>query len=85
LDGPKLGFRVPLARWLREDLREMVQDQLTASSSIHEHILRPAYVRWLLDEHMSGRRNFTDQLYALLMLDIWVTQRIESHECTVAR
>ena len=85
LDGPKLGFRVPLARWLREDLHEMVQDQLTASSSLHRQILRPAYVRWLLDEHMSGRRNFTDQLYALLMLDVWAMQRIESHEYTVAR
>jgi asparagine synthase (glutamine-hydrolysing) len=85
LEGPKLGFRVPLARWLREDLREMVQDQLTTSSSIHRQILRPAYVRWLLDEHLSGRRNFTDQLYALLMLEVWVTQRIESHEYTIPR
>jgi asparagine synthase (glutamine-hydrolysing) len=85
LDGPKLGFRVPLARWLREDLRELLQDHLTASSGLLRRILRPAYVKWLMDEHMSGRRNFTDQLYALLMLEIWMAQRIENHECTVAR
>jgi asparagine synthase (glutamine-hydrolysing) len=85
LDGPKLGFRVPLARWLREDLRELLQDHLTASSGLLRRILRPAYVEWLMDEHMSGRRNFTDQLYALLMLEIWMAQRIENHECTVAR
>jgi asparagine synthase (glutamine-hydrolysing) len=85
LNGPKLGFRVPLARWLRTDLRELLQDHLTASSSILRRILRPAYVRWLMDEHLSGRRNFTDQLYALLMLEVWMAQRIESHEYTAAR
>ena len=85
LDGPKLGFRVPLARWLREDLRELLQDYLTAPSGLLRRILRPAYVQWLMDEHLSGRRNFTDQLYALLMIEIWMAQRIENHEYTVAR
>lgn len=85
LDGPKLGFRVPLARWLREDLRELLQDHLTAPSGLLREILRPAYVQWLMDEHLSGRRNFTDQLYALLMLEIWMPQRIENHEDPVAR
>ncbi|MEX5213607.1 MAG: asparagine synthase (glutamine-hydrolyzing) [Nitrospiraceae bacterium] len=85
LAGPKLGFRVPLARWLREDLRELLQDHLTASSGILRSMLRPAYIQWLLDEHLSGRRNFTDQLYALLMLEVWMAQGIERYEYTVAR
>lgn len=85
LEGPKLGFRVPLARWLREDLRELLQDHLTATSGLLRRILRPAYLRWLLDEHLSGRRNFADQLYALLMLEVWMAQRTENHEYTAAR
>lgn len=85
LEGPKQGFRVPLARWLREDLRELLQDHLTAASGLFRRILRPAYVQWLMDEHLSGRRNFTDQLYALLMLEVWMARRIENHDYTVAR
>jgi len=71
IDGPKYGFRIPLARWLREDLKPMVQDLLTESRMKQRGDVNPAYVRWVLAEHQSGRRNFADQIYALLVLELW--------------
>lgn len=71
LKGAKLGFRVPLARWLREDLREMVRDLLSDAAIRGRGYVRPEYVQWLLREHESGRRNFADQIYALLVLELW--------------
>ncbi|MCX5723568.1 MAG: asparagine synthase (glutamine-hydrolyzing) [Nitrospirae bacterium] len=71
LKGAKLGFRVPLARWLREDLREMVRDLLSDVAITRRGYVRPEYVQWLLREHESGRRNFADQIYALLVLELW--------------
>lgn len=71
LDGPKQGFMMPLARWLREDLREMAQDLLSDEAIRRRGYVTPAYVRWLLEEHQSGRRNFADQLYALMVLELW--------------
>lgn len=71
VDGPKYGFRIPLARWLREDLKPMVQDLLTESRMKQRGDVNPAYVRWVLAEHHSGRRNFADQIYALLVLELW--------------
>lgn len=71
LDGPKQGFMIPLARWLREDLREMAQDLLSDAAIRRRGYVTPEYVRWLMDEHQSGRRNFADQLYALMVLELW--------------
>lgn len=71
LRAPKQGFMVPMARWLREDLREMTHDLLTDEVLKDRGYVKPAYVRWLLEEHESGRRNFSDQLYALMVLELW--------------
>jgi asparagine synthase (glutamine-hydrolysing) len=74
----KRGFMLPLARWLREDLREMSRDLLSDQAIRRRGYVNPAYVQWLLAEHDSGRRNFTDQLYALMVLELWHRQVAES-------
>jgi asparagine synthase (glutamine-hydrolysing) len=71
LDRPKQGFMVPLARWLREDLKEMVHDLLSESRVRRRGYVKPEYMHWLLREHQSGSRNFADQIYALLVLELW--------------
>ncbi|MCS6284988.1 MAG: asparagine synthase (glutamine-hydrolyzing) [Nitrospira sp.] len=71
LDAPKQGFMIPLARWLREDLREMAHDLLSDTAVRRRGYVTPDYVRWLMAEHQSGRRNFADQLYALMVLELW--------------
>src|SRR5256884_3599335 len=74
LNRAKYGFRVPLARWLREDLREMVHDLLSDETVRRRGYVKPEYVRWLGHEHETGARNFADQIYALLVLELWQRQ-----------
>ena len=71
VNAPKRGFQVPLARWLREDLREMVRDLLSDDAVRRRGYVKPEYVRWLLREHGTGRRNLADQIFALLVLELW--------------
>lgn len=71
LKAPKQGFMVPMARWLREDLREMAHDLLSSDQMKQRGYVKPSYVQWLLKEHTGGRRNFSDQLYALIVLELW--------------
>jgi asparagine synthase (glutamine-hydrolysing) len=71
LKAPKQGFMVPMARWLREDIREMAHDLLSNDQMKQRGYVKPSYVQWLLNEHESGRRNFSDQLYALIVLELW--------------
>lgn len=86
LHAPKQGFMVPMARWLREDLREMARDLLADDVIRDRGYVKPTYVRWLLQQHETGCRNFSDQLYALMVLELWHRGlRTDSSERTPAK
>jgi asparagine synthase (glutamine-hydrolysing) len=74
LRRPKMGFGVPLASWLRGPLREFLSDHLTAGESVKHHILSPAFVRYLVDEHQARRRDNSSRLWGLLMLELWLRE-----------
>ncbi|MGH9721049.1 MAG: asparagine synthase (glutamine-hydrolyzing) [Bryobacteraceae bacterium] len=71
LQRGKMGFGVPLAQWFRGSLREFLCDHLTSQSFLGRGIVSPPFVRFVLDEHMSGRRNNHHWLWCLLMLELW--------------
>src|SRR5437667_376724 len=77
LTRSKQGFKVPLARWFNADLKEMVHELLSEDTIRQRGYVRYSYVRWLLEEHESGRKNLTDQIYALLVLEIWQRAYVE--------
>lgn len=72
LRRPKQGFSVPLAPWFRTSLRDFVQDRLTRQAFLNYGFVRPTFLRQLLAEHQSGRRDNHQWLWMLLMLDLWV-------------
>jgi asparagine synthase (glutamine-hydrolysing) len=67
----KMGFGVPLDQWFRGPLRELVHDSLLGRSFLDRGIVSPDFVRYLVEEHESGRRQNHHQIYALLMLELW--------------
>ena len=71
LARPKQGFGVPVARWLREDLRDLVGDLLLGPRAAARGYFRPGVVRQLVDEHDRGVANYAGPLWALLSLELW--------------
>lgn len=71
LRRPKKGFGVPLAVWFRGSLKSFLADHLTSRQFLDRGIVEPRFVRHLLDEHFSGRRENEHWLYTLLMLELW--------------
>jgi asparagine synthase (glutamine-hydrolysing) len=71
LNRPKMGFGMPLAKWFRTSLREMLWDHLTSSRFLDRGMVTPAFLRYLLDEHQSGRRDNSSWLWQLLFLELW--------------
>jgi asparagine synthase (glutamine-hydrolysing) len=67
----KMGFGVPLDQWFRGPLRGLVHDTLLSREFLDRGIVSPDFVRYLVEEHQSGRRNNHHQIYALLMLELW--------------
>lgn len=72
IDRPKMGFGVPLAQWLRGPLREWAEDLLSESQLSQQGLLQVDLVRRTWQEHLSGRQERADHLWAVLMLQSWM-------------
>jgi asparagine synthase (glutamine-hydrolysing) len=68
LDRPKMGFGVPMARWLREGLRRWGEELLSDTDALRELELQPGEVRTLWREHQENSRNAHTTLWAVLVL-----------------
>jgi asparagine synthase (glutamine-hydrolysing) len=71
LNRPKMGFGVPLAHWFRGPLREFLWDHLLERRFQDRGMVSPEFVRGLLDEHQSRRRDNSGWLWSLLTIELW--------------
>jgi asparagine synthase (glutamine-hydrolysing) len=77
LDKKKTGFGMPVAKWMRTDLLPMLRENLLDSRAEARGLFEPAFVRRMVDEHVSGRRDWSSRLWALLFLELWFRQFID--------
>jgi asparagine synthase (glutamine-hydrolysing) len=77
LNRPKQGFGVPLAIWFRGELWDYLNDRLLGSGFLDRGFVSPAFVRYLLEEHRSGRRDNSHWLWRLLALELWCEEYLK--------
>lgn len=75
-DRPKMGFSVPLDDWLRGPLREWADALLSPARLRREGFLDAAAIEVRWREHLSGRRNHQQSLWAILMFQSWLEAQI---------
>ncbi len=71
LNRKKAGFNVPMAAWLRGELRETFQDTCSPARLRSQGVFRPEAVGRLWDEHTARRADHSRQLWALLNFSLW--------------
>ena len=72
---PKMGFAVPLAGWFRGPLRERVRKSLLGPTMLESGIFDGNFLRQIVDQHQSGRRNFSDPIWTLLMFEAFLRKQ----------
>jgi len=70
LKKPKTGFSVPIDRWLREELDDLVQDSLEHSHLAEEGWLKQTSLHQIMDSHRQGR-SMASALWFLMMAELW--------------
>jgi asparagine synthase (glutamine-hydrolysing) len=77
VDRPKMGFAIPRARWLREELRDMSFDLLTDKSAQNRGWFNPKVVSRTLKEHQSGMDR-DNVIWPMIMLELWARNWLDS-------
>jgi asparagine synthase (glutamine-hydrolysing) len=67
----KKGFGIPVAKWFRNDLRELMLDYLSESRLRRQGLFNPAEVTRLVAEHLRGTKDNRKQLWTLLIFQLW--------------
>jgi asparagine synthase (glutamine-hydrolysing) len=76
LSRRKQGFGLPVDRWMREDLAPLSRDVLLDQTARERGIFDPAAVEILLAQHQRGEPR-GDQIWALMMLELWYRELID--------
>jgi asparagine synthase (glutamine-hydrolysing) len=71
LRGPKQGFSIPLAGWLRGPLEGFARETLSPATLARQGWLEPAAVTPLIDRHCSGREDLSRQIWGLMAFTLW--------------
>ena len=66
-----MGFGVPIDHWFRNELRDMAYDVILSEKAISRGYFKKESIKKILDEHTSGRWNWQNQIWNLLMLELW--------------
>jgi len=70
----KMGFPVPVGRWLRGQFWPVVEEFVLGARAQRRGLFAPALLRNLAEAHRAGQAEHGDRLWLLINLEIW--QRI---------
>jgi len=73
----KQGFAVPLAQWFRGPLRSRVREALLGKNLAETGIFNPRYLSEMVEQHESGRRDYSAPIWSLLMFDAFLRKELQ--------
>ena len=71
LDRPKMGFAIPIAKWLKNDLRDYLEEYLNEVRIVKQGIFNWEFVEKLKIDFYGGRKEYDSKLWYFLMFQMW--------------
>ncbi len=75
----KRGFAVPLDRWLSHDLKDQAREDLLNTCLTQWSLFRKEAIADMFNNHLSGRENHANHIWALLVLGSWLETFFPHH------
>ena len=72
MDRPKMGFAIPIADWLRTELRDLLETYLSEERIKKEGFFNWEYVLKLKTQFLLGKKEYDLKIWYLLMFEMWM-------------
>ena len=77
MDRPKMGFAIPIANWLQNDLRELVEEYINLNTIERQGVFNVEYVEDIKRKFYSGKKEYDVKMWYLLMFQMWYEKWME--------
>ena len=77
IDRPKMGFGVPIGHWFRGEMQPFLREVVLSEKALQRGYFKPEAVKQLIELHARGERDYSHQLWTLLMLELWFQRFID--------
>ncbi|MCW5672338.1 MAG: amidotransferase 1, exosortase A system-associated [Hydrogenophaga sp.] len=75
---PKMGFSVPLAKWLRGPLAQRMRESVLSQRMLDSGYFNATVLERMVKEHLSGQSDHSTPLWMLIMFDAFLRQNEKS-------
>ena len=72
IERPKMGFAVPLAKWMRGELRAWCEDLLNEKKLKEDGFFNSKAIREKWNEHLKGDADWHQELWNVLIFQAWL-------------
>jgi asparagine synthase (glutamine-hydrolysing) len=79
MDRPKMGFGIPIAAWLENDLKPFVQEYFSPAFIEKQNLFNNAEVQRIKDAFYSGKKERAEKVWFLLMFQMWYNKWINNN------
>ncbi len=76
MDRPKMGFGIPINKWLKEDLKMFVDEYLSDDFIEKQNIFQLKEIKNIKDTFYKQNHTASDKIWYLLMFQMWYKQWI---------
>jgi asparagine synthase (glutamine-hydrolysing) len=76
----KKGFGIPVAKWLTAELKDFMLDYLSEERIRRQGLFNYAFVKGLIDEQLTKRKDNREPLWTLLVFQSWYEKYVEAPE-----
>jgi asparagine synthase (glutamine-hydrolysing) len=73
----KIGFDSPIGQWFKAELRPFLTGFLARDHVARSGLLDPLRTQAMIAEHLSGRRDYSLQLWSVIALEAWYRMYVE--------
>ena len=80
LSRRKMGFPVPVGRWLRGEHQPVIDHLVLSERALARGLFRPESLRELVAQHLQGERNHSERLWSLINLELWFRLFIDGQD-----
>lgn len=71
MDRPKMGFAIPIANWLTNELKDLVEEFISESKIKKQGLFNWEYISRIKSDFFNGKKEYDTKIWYILMFQMW--------------